>query len=416
MLALFLFGTVLLARDWHRNTLPGGVGTKELLVLVYGLILAYWGSFLPFFVNARALHPLAGFLFMVGAYGIFRLVETLVQKRFKAAALMMLSLAFFFCLASLELVPYCPDKARWHYARADSWLRTGEVGKAKAEAEQMLHESFSLYMPFRIGHALALKKEYALAERLLRAALGTGKEPLPYRQDLYYHIGVVCAADGRDEEARIAFEEALKLNPGDSRAHNDLAVQLEKAGDVQGALEHYQTAVEANPDFMLAWSNLGDLLGRTGAVEAAVDAFKNALKQDPDNPEIQYNLGVRLAEMGHTDEAASWYRSAMKLAPQDVRILNNLGLLLAGQGNRQEAETLFRRAIELSPDYTLARANLGNLLIDAGEFEKGISIYREGLALNPEDAELASGISYQYALHDNIQEAHLVAEGVASAA
>ncbi len=402
---LFLFGTILLLRDWRRNSLPGKPATKAMLPLIFGLIFMYWLSFLPFFVNARARHPLSGFLFMIGAYGVVRLFQFMTQKYFKAAALLTALLVLLVALASIDFVPYRPDKARWHYARADSWLRAGKVELAKAEAERMLRETFSLYMPFRIGHALALEKEYAMAERLLRAALGTEEEPVPYRQDLYYHIGVVLAADGRSDEARAAYEEALTLNPEDSRAHNDLAILLEEKKDLDGALTHYRAAVMANPEFVLAWSNLGDLLGRTGDTQGAIDAFKKALEYAPDDPGLQYNLGVQFMAAGDMKEAEYWYRATLEHAPKDVRTLNNLGLLLAGQGNRQEAEKLFRQALALAPEYTLARANLGNLFIENGDFEQGIGIYKEGAARFPEDAELLNGIGYQYALHGNTREA-----------
>lgn len=410
VLALFLFGTVLLARDWLKKYLPwqrdeARVSARDMLLLIYGLVLTYWVSFLPFFVNARARHPLAGFFFLIGAYGLYRFLQILRERRLKAAVALMALFLLLLCFASLEFVSYRPDKARWHYARADSWLRAGEVEKAKAEAERILQEAYSLYMPFRIGHALALKKEYAPAEKLLRAALGTEREPVPYRQDLYFHIGVVLTADGRVQEAREAYEEALRLNPEDSRAHNDLGVLLEKEGDLENARAHYHAAVSAHPDFVLAWSNLGDLLGRAGDHEGAVDAFRKALEHAPDNPEYAYNLAVHLAASGKPAEAAAQYQAVLGRVPKDVRVLNNLGLLYAEQGKTEEAVDLFRRALEYVPDYGLARANLGNLLVQSGDFDGGIRVYREGLDLDPENADLLNGMGYQYATHGDLKEA-----------
>lgn len=409
--ALFLAGTVLLLRDWLRKHPPfggehgGSASAGNMLLLIYGLILSYWVSFLPFFVNARARHPVAGFLLLVGAYGIFRFGQLVRERRLRAASAVAVLFVFLFGFASLEIVSYRPDKARWHYARADSWLRSGEVEKAKEEAELMLKEDYSLYMPFRLGHAFALKKEYSLSERLLRAALGSEQEPLPYRQDLYFHLGVVLAADGRNEDARKAYEEALRLNPEDSRAHNDLGILLEKQGDEEGALAHYRAALQAHAEFTLALSNLGDLLGRRGDFAGAEDAFRKAVVIEPENPQHQFNLAVQLTAGGKTEEAADLYRSVLNLAPEDVRAMNNLGLLLADQGKAREAEALFRRALELSPDYSLARANLGNLLIREGNFEGGVAVYREGVDLHPEDAVLLNGLGYQYAAHGNLKEA-----------
>ena len=409
--ALFLFGTVIIIRDRLKKSVlcsesgSGKLPDWDMVLLVYGLIVVYWVSFLPFFVNARARHPLVGLLFLVGAYGIFRAVQLASERRWSSVALLGALFALLFCLASIDLVPYKPDKARWHYARADSWLRSGEIEKAKVEAENVLHEDYSLYMPFRLGHALALKGEYALAERLLRAALGSDREPIPYRQDLYFHIGVVLAADGRKDEARKAYEEALRLNPKDSRAHNDLGILLEKEGDEDSALRHYRAALEAHPEFALALSNMADLLGRRGDTAGAEAAFRKAMELEPKNPQHQYNLGVHLMSLGRVDEAAELYRSVLRLSPGDIRAMNNLGLLLADRGETDEAMELFRDAIALAPDFTLARANLGNLLVQTGDFEGGVAVYREGITLYPENAELLNGLGYQYFVHGDVTQA-----------
>ena len=407
VLALFLFGTVLLIYDSVKKGFEqikqetGAVSPREMLLLVYGLVIIYWGSFFLFFVNARARHPMAGFLLMIGAYGLLRLVRVLRQGRYAVAAGLLLLLTIFYGVARIDVFQYQPDLARWHYARADSWLRAGEIENAREEAETLLAKDFSLYMPFRLGHSFALKGEYDIAARLLRAALGERPEeqPQPYVQDLYFHIGVVLAADGHSEEARAAFDEALRLNPRDSRAHNDLAVLLEEEGELDLALAHYRAAVEANPEFLLALTNLGDLLGRMGDFEGAVDAFRSVLETAPENPEYQYNYAVQLTSLGRPEEAMDVYSALLSRYPDDIRALNNQAWLLAGEGRTEEAKALYRRALAVAPDYTLARANLGNLLIEQGDWEGGITVYKEGLEHNPEDADLLNGIGYQYALH-----------------
>ena len=414
VLALFLFGTILILNEWRKGRFSGleNADARDLLLLVYGLIIIYWASFWLFFVNARARHPLVGFLFLIGAFGLYRSWEMLRTRGLRGFVPLLVLLGVLFGVASLEIIPYTPDHARWHYARADSWLRSGEVEKAKQEAESMLTLEYSLYMPFRLGHGFAQKGEYKLAERLLRAAMGAHPEeqPVLYVQDLYFHLGVVLSEDGRSDEAKAAFEEALRLNPEDSRAHNDLAVLLEKEGLLEAAMEHYRAALEANPDFMLALGNYGDLLGRLGRHDEAVAIFRQALEEEQDSPLIRYNLAVQLMAMGRTDQATAEYEALLETWPKEFRALNNLGFLLAEQGRTGEAEALYRRALEVNPEFTLARANLGNLLIQQGKFEAGVKVYEEGIALNPEDTELLNGLGYHYAQHGGFDRAKILYE------
>ena len=410
VLALFLFGSILLIRDGFKKALPwqqhgSGSSRWSLLALVYGLIAVYWISFFPFFVNARARHPLYPFLFLIGAYGLYRLWQLLLEKKFLSFATLAVLFAAFYLLSSVNFVDYQPDKARWHYARAESWLRSGEVEKAKPEAEQLLQEKYALYMPFRIGYGMEQKKEYKLAEKLLHAALGSGEQSLVYQVDLYFNIGGVLMADGRMEEAREAYEEALRLNPQDCRAHNDLGILLEQEGDTSGALASYQAAVAANPDFVLAWSNMGDLLGRQGDHEGAVQIFKTALQHVKNNPEFLYNLAVHLNAAGRQDEAILQYKEVLKWKPKDLRALNNLALLYQEEGDTEAALELFNRALALSPKYSLARDNLAILLTQLGQFEESVRVYTEGIALDPENADLLNGLGYHYAVQGDYQKA-----------
>ena len=418
LFALFLCGMVLMLKDWSFRTLSPtdiaereipntNVSTGDMLLLIYGLLLSYYASFFLFFVNARARHPITGLMALVAAYGLYRFWQAWQQKEKTKIVAMVLLLSVCFGLAFWEPYPYTPDKARWHYARADSWLRTGETDKAAEEAEAMLNEAYSYYMPFRLGHAFAAKGRNALAARLLEKALSPNPDdqPTPYRQDIYFHVGAALAADGQLEAAREAFEEALKLNPDDARAHNDLSVLLEKEGLYEEALAHYRHAVQVRPEFALAQSNLCDLLGRMGDTVGAIDACEAAVTAAPDSANYNYNLAVQLAAAGRIEAAIVQYRTTIKIAPEEVRAMNNLALLLEEQGNFDEAKALLTQALHLEPGFSLARANLGNLYVRQGNTKKGLDVYLEGLALAPEDLELLNGAAYHYATLDMPDEA-----------
>ncbi len=413
--ALFFFGVLLLLHDWRRGTLFPAKLEKDkdaatagaMILLMLGFVLIYFASFLPFFVNARARHPIIGFLFLFGAYGLYRLLSAYRAGGFKRVLPLAALLALLYVAAATPWAPYTPDLARWHYARADSWLRAGETELAAAEAETMLETDYSYYMPFRLGHAFAAAGKHELAARLLQAALApdNGEQPTVYRQDLYFHIGAAWAQANDDEAAKAAFEEALRLNPNDARAHNDLGVLYEKQGRLDEALEAYRAAVAAQPAFALAWSNLGDLAGRQGDHETAVAAFSKAVESAPEAVEHHYNLALHLAASGDRLRAVMRYEIALDLAPKHLRAMNNLALLLAEQGKNDEAQALLEQALALQPDFALARANLGNLHIALGRIEAGIQTYLDGLKADPNNAELHNGLGFHYAAQGRGEEA-----------
>lgn len=406
VLTFFILGLGLTLLDFvgKNRKKAGTCRNTPLLWLILAFIGVYWISFLPFFVNARARHPIVGLLFLFGAYGLYRFFSLLLAKQCRKSILTAVLIALLFAAAHVEPYPYLPDKARWHYARADSWLREGKVDAAAAEAEALLKEDYSYYMPFRIGHAMAKKGRPALAERLLSAALSPDPQhqPAAYREDLYFHIAAIQAAQGKNEAARKNFEEALALNPKDARAHNDLGVLLEKEGKLEEALASYEKAVQSNPAFALAQSNLGNLLGLLGKHEEAAEAFRTAATLAPDQPEYFYNLAIHCSALNKPDEARRAYEQTLLLAPKHARALNNLALLDHDEGKMEDALAKLEQAIEANPFLLIARANLGNFLIESGRYTEGMAVFERALEKFPENITLCTQMSRHALSHGDL--------------
>ena len=414
VMGLWLTGAALFVADLRRGRVleatPGSrVRSTEMSFLFFSFILVYFASFLPFFVNGRARVPITSVCFLIGAYGLYRIGQFAAAREFGKAGVWLGVFAVLCLLASIQYIPYEPDRARWRYGRADSYLRVGEVEKALDEANRMLAlpRVPMTYMPYRLGHGFAKLGRHEAAVRLLRAALGPNPEEqsVHYRQDLCFHIGFALAELGKLDEAVAEFEQAIRLNPDDPRSHNDLALVLERQGKTAEAAHHFEEALRASPDFDLAHSNLGHLLGRLGQHEQALEHFRKAVEAKPDNPDYHYNLALHLAQTGRTEEAVEQYETAIELGPGDPRPHNNLGLLFAERGQDEAAIGHYAKALAVAPDFTLAYANWGNLLVARGRFERGIAIYQLGLDAYPNDAGLHNGIGYQYAQHGDTEKA-----------
>ena len=402
VMALFVAGIAMLVRDWAKGEMLDAqpdavVNSRQAAFLLFAFILVYYATFLPFFVNARARVPILGLCLFIGAYGLYRIGQRFAARRFFRAWAWVGALLVLYLLASVQYVPYTPDRARWHYARAESFLRTGDVESAIRESNQMLYlpQSPMHYMPYRLGHWFARLDKPDMAVRMLKAALSNDPEDQDprYRQDLFFHIGVQFAKLGQKEEARAYYEKALELNPEDARVYNNLALFAEEEGAYDRALEWYRTALEHAPDFALARSNFGDLLGRLGKHEQAITAFERAIEDEPERAEYVYNLGVQLAAAGETDAAIAAYERAAAMTP-DPRPHNNLGLIYEERGDYEKARRCYLDALRIAPEFTLAYANLGNLLVKEGQLEEARQMYQKGLETNPEDAGLHNALGY----------------------
>lgn len=89
------------------------------------------------------------------------------------------------------------------------------------------------------------------------------------------------AEKGQDEQAITAWKEALELDPGDAKAHNNLGVVLLRKGRLDEGITHFQKAVEIRPEYGDAHNNLGLAQLRTGSLDNAMAHLQKALEVNP---------------------------------------------------------------------------------------------------------------------------------------
>src|SRR5260370_39740537 len=70
------------------------------------------------------------------------------------------------------------------------------------------------------------------------------------------------------------------------------ALELQKAGDLLGAIETYKAALPISPDRADALSNLGAAYVRLGQYDDGIQQYEAALKVDPTNNAVRLNLAL----------------------------------------------------------------------------------------------------------------------------
>ncbi|MBY0262196.1 MAG: tetratricopeptide repeat protein, partial [Phycisphaerales bacterium] len=199
------------------------------------------------------------------------------------------------------------------------------------------------------------------AEPLYRDALRI--RPGDPRAHLGY--GLLLARSGRTEAAGASLAWAVELGPGDPEAHANYAVCLAQLGRADEAVKHYALALRLRPRYAVALFNLGLLLrerpgpgGLPMGIRTEADALKLAVEADPGLGLAWFHLGDALAASGVLDEAAGAYERALALMPRHADAANNLGLVRVRQLRYAEAAAAFERALQAEPGHEEARENL----------------------------------------------------------
>jgi Flp pilus assembly protein TadD len=96
----------------------------------------------------------------------------------------------------------------------------------------------------------------------------------PDNADIYSYLGYLLWQQDYNDEARVAYEQALALQPNNPIVHNNLGVILfDCFGQIRLAQEHFGKALDQDKAYTMAQFNLGRVLQQQGEREQAISAF-----------------------------------------------------------------------------------------------------------------------------------------------
>mgnify|MGYP001462058117 CR=1 FL=1 len=107
-------------------------------------------------------------------------------------------------------------------------------------------------------------------------------------------MGAAYASLKEFNNAVIALEKVIELNPNYVDAYYNIGVVLNDQGKIQEAIEAYKKCISLFPNYPDAYVNLGLALRAQGNIENSIEAFLTALKLKPDHPEALFNIGISL--------------------------------------------------------------------------------------------------------------------------
>jgi tetratricopeptide (TPR) repeat protein len=130
--------------------------------------------------------------------------------------------------------------------------------------------------------------------------------------------GRILAKLDRQDEAAIAYERALTLDPAVAEVHNNLGTALRRAGRGADALNSYNKAYQLKPDHPSILLNYAGALAENDRVEDALGAYERLVAVRPDNIDGQYNRALTLLTLGRFD--AGWPAFKWRLRRGNVHV------------------------------------------------------------------------------------------------
>jgi tetratricopeptide (TPR) repeat protein len=205
------------------------------------------------------------------------------------------------------------------------------------------------------------------------------------------------------------WEHALKVNPDNHLAHDNMGIVCWRRGDLEGSLRHFQQALRIKPNFAHALNDMGVVLRESRRYPESIQCFTEALRLDPGLILARVNLGAALLSLGQNKEAIAQFEEVVRVDPQSIDAHRLLGESLLREGRAEEAIAPLAEAVRLQPGDAEALANLAAAQVKAGHFAEAIATCREARdrAAFSGQASLARALEERLRLYEQKQTLHV---------
>jgi tetratricopeptide (TPR) repeat protein len=171
--------------------------------------------------------------------------------------------------------------------------------------------------------------------------------------------------------ALIKYLDVVRLNPGDTNFFNRLGIIYAKLNLYEEAKGAFQSALRLDSKFSYALNNLGSVFFAQGNLNKAEKHFKKAISLKENEASFHMNLGSVYLEKKKPEKAMMEWRKGLALDP-DVLAKSNAVILTGGGGGN----SLMRRC------YFMAR-----LAASVGNVESAIENLKQAIANGFSDVE-----------------------------
>lgn len=222
-----------------------------------------------------------------------------------------------------------------------------------AEAQALYQESAELdgedpRFLYELGQMYFQEKDFAKAAEIFREIVK--KEP--DFQVAWLALGITLRDDKKFDEAQVAFEKLLALNPNSTRYLYEAGANYSYKGELATAQELFEKLIEIDPNFTYAYDFLRDIYEATGNAGklAQID------QQQQGNAELLAQLKNEVIEQfnsGNIEEAEATSNLILAMSPEDQDANYFLGTIY-------NSKEMFFEAVELleplSAQFPLAEA------------------------------------------------------------
>lgn len=206
----------------------------------------------------------------------------------------------------------------------------------------------------------------------------------PRKARARYNLGFSYFNNGNLEKAIEEFQSALKINPYYIDASYSLGNVYLQKGQIEKAAIEYRNTIRLNPMHVEARNNLGVIYLQQGQIDKALEEFKALLIFGNNTPSVHNNIGEAYRLQGRFEDAIRELQIALMLDPNYANAYNSMGLIYKQLEHLNEAIYEFQTALKIKPDLAHAYYNLGDTYLLMGQVNNAINAFEHALKFKPD--------------------------------
>jgi putative PEP-CTERM system TPR-repeat lipoprotein len=277
-----------------------------------------------------------------------------------------------------------PEDGTARLMLGESYLATGDP----LSAEKELTRAAELGIPERQWRLLMgeVYLKTGRAEQLLTELEVDEDTEDGLRAEILSLRGRAYLGEGRQEEARTAFAQALEADPDNVAALlGEARIELMMENRVR-ASELAQRALALDPSAADAWLLDAELRRLEGDMQGALESFQRALESDPESVGARLGRAATYVALERYEDASADLDRILQRAP-NYPLANYLaGLLAYREGDLEGAVPPLQLALNYAPNHAPSELLLGTIFYRQGNLNQAVKHLEKYLSLVPDQA------------------------------
>lgn len=175
----------------------------------------------------------------------------------------------------------------------------------------------------------------------------------PVTKEDFLSQGVKCYREKRYDEALLAYEQAIQIDPSYALAFygKGLALSQLRSYEYEEALLAYDRSVQLNSSYFRSHKGKGDILYKLGRYDEALASYEEAIRLNPRHAQSYYAKGHTLYCLKENDATFAAFDHAIELDPGNAYYYEYKAYLLAYEGFVDEALRVYDKLFSVKPEH-----------------------------------------------------------------